>query len=75
MGLEEEVLREQHSEMETCRAWTLSVHAFSDLTYISPVVFIYLLKECYIHGISFFHPQPLLLFSRIMLFSFSLALL
>lgn len=29
---------------------TLCLHAFSDLTYVSPVVFLYLLKECYIHG-------------------------
>ncbi|KAL1219142.1 3'-5' exonuclease [Cardamine amara subsp. amara] len=29
---------------------TLCLHAFSDLTYVSPVVFLYLLKESYIHG-------------------------
>ncbi|CAH2046829.1 unnamed protein product [Thlaspi arvense] len=29
---------------------TLSLHAFSDLTHVSPIVFLYLLKECYIHG-------------------------
>lgn len=29
---------------------TISVHTFSDLTYTSPVVFLYLLKECYAHG-------------------------
>ncbi|CAF1728192.1 unnamed protein product [Brassica napus] len=29
---------------------TLCLHAFSDLTHVSPLVFLYLLKECYIHG-------------------------
>ncbi|XP_052194123.1 uncharacterized protein LOC127802389 isoform X2 [Diospyros lotus] len=28
----------------------LSLHAFSDLSHVSPVVFVYLLKECYAHG-------------------------
>ncbi|KAF8098282.1 hypothetical protein N665_0269s0008 [Sinapis alba] len=29
---------------------TLCLHAFSDLTHVSPLVFLYLLKECYLHG-------------------------
>lgn len=29
---------------------TVCLHAFSDLTYVSPLVFLYLLKECYKHG-------------------------
>ncbi|KAG5383209.1 hypothetical protein IGI04_034679 [Brassica rapa subsp. trilocularis] len=29
---------------------TLCLHAFSDLTHVSPLVFLYLLKQCYIHG-------------------------
>lgn len=29
---------------------TISLHSFSDLSHVSPVVFLYLLKECYIHG-------------------------
>ncbi|XP_010528921.1 PREDICTED: uncharacterized protein LOC104805911 isoform X2 [Tarenaya hassleriana] len=31
-------------------AGTLCLHAFSDLTYVSPIVFLYLLKGCYVHG-------------------------
>ncbi|KAJ9180321.1 hypothetical protein P3X46_008582 [Hevea brasiliensis] len=49
MGLEERVPN-LHNEKEKAQTLTLSVHAFSDLTYVSPVVFLYLLKECYIHG-------------------------
>jgi hypothetical protein len=40
-----EVIRDEKSE-----ANTVCLHAFSDLTYVSPVVFLYLLKECYKHG-------------------------
>lgn len=29
---------------------TLSLHAFSNLTNVSPATFLYLLKECYCHG-------------------------
>ncbi|KAJ4878346.1 hypothetical protein Rs2_43364 [Raphanus sativus] len=29
---------------------TLCLHAFSDLTHVSPLVFLYLLKQCYLHG-------------------------
>ncbi|XP_023643052.1 uncharacterized protein LOC17894592 [Capsella rubella] len=29
---------------------TVCLHAYSDLTYVSPLVFLYLLKECYKHG-------------------------
>ncbi|KAJ0078589.1 hypothetical protein Patl1_22285 [Pistacia atlantica] len=50
MGLEERFAGQHIDGDETDQPWTISVHAFSDLTYISPVVFIYLLKECYIHG-------------------------
>ncbi|KAF2324000.1 hypothetical protein GH714_006088 [Hevea brasiliensis] len=49
MGLEERVPN-LHNEKEKAQTLTLSVHAFSDLTHVSPVVFLYLLKECYIHG-------------------------
>ena len=38
---------------KTDQTGTICVHAFSDLTYISPVVFLYLLKECYTHGMIF----------------------
>ncbi|KAL5783824.1 hypothetical protein ACOSP7_008853 [Xanthoceras sorbifolium] len=50
MGLEERDAELHANGDKPDQAWTVSVHAFSDLTYISPVVFLYLLKECYIHG-------------------------
>lgn len=37
-------------EKDDDHAWTLCVHAFSDLTRVSPVVFVYLLKEAYFCG-------------------------
>ncbi|GMN44000.1 hypothetical protein TIFTF001_013194 [Ficus carica] len=50
MGMEER-LEELHISKETIpETWTVCKHAFCDLTYISPVVFLYLLKGCYIHG-------------------------
>lgn len=42
MGLDPEEAVDGHG--------TLCLHAFSDLTHVSPAVFLYLLKECYIHG-------------------------
>uniref|UniRef100_A0A251TK33 Putative polynucleotidyl transferase, ribonuclease H-like superfamily protein n=2 Tax=Helianthus annuus TaxID=4232 RepID=A0A251TK33_HELAN len=30
--------------------WSMSRHAYSDLTNVSPLVFLYLLKECYVYG-------------------------
>ncbi|CAA7041960.1 unnamed protein product [Microthlaspi erraticum] len=55
MGLdaEEEPLSELRDEEEANgpeSSGTLCLHAFSDLTHVSPLVFLYLLKECYIHG-------------------------
>ncbi|KDP23413.1 hypothetical protein JCGZ_23246 [Jatropha curcas] len=50
MGLEEGVLELQNKKEKTHQTLEICVHAFSDLTYVSPVVFLYLLKECYIHG-------------------------
>lgn len=44
---------QEHKSETTHQAWTISMHAFSDLTHVSPVVFLYLLKECYIHGTIF----------------------
>ncbi|KAK9673293.1 hypothetical protein RND81_12G158300 [Saponaria officinalis] len=32
------------------QSWTLSLHTFSDLSSVSPVVFLFLLKECYVYG-------------------------
>lgn len=34
----------------THQEWPVSLHAYSDLTNVSPVVFLYLLKECYVYG-------------------------
>lgn len=50
MGLEERLTDPNLKNDKTDQTGTICVHAFSDLTYISPVVFLYLLKECYIHG-------------------------
>ncbi|XP_042990439.1 uncharacterized protein LOC122317414 isoform X3 [Carya illinoinensis] len=50
MGLEERPIQLPNEKDKTHPTGTICVHAFSDLTYISPVVFLYLLKECYIHG-------------------------
>ncbi|KAF4354025.1 hypothetical protein G4B88_011188 [Cannabis sativa] len=49
----QEMLAELHmhnDKEKTLQTLTVCKHAFFDLTYISPVVFLYLLKECYIHG-------------------------
>ncbi|XP_065853369.1 uncharacterized protein [Euphorbia lathyris] len=48
MGLEER--SELHSKNRSHQTLTICLHVFSDLTYVSPVVFLYLLKECYVHG-------------------------
>lgn len=49
---EEEALSGLRDEEANCpeSSATLCLHAFSDLTHVSPLVFLYLLKECYIHG-------------------------
>lgn len=53
MGLEERLMEQYNEKDETDQTGTICVHAFSDLSYIPPVVFLYLLKECYIHGMIF----------------------
>ncbi|GLT37960.1 hypothetical protein SLA2020_122390 [Shorea laevis] len=50
MGFEENIVKLPDGTNKTCQEKTISVHAFSDLTHVSPVVFLYLLKECYAHG-------------------------
>lgn len=47
MDLEENVAE---VDDEKDHSWTLCVHAFNDLTHVSPVVFVYLLKESYFYG-------------------------
>ncbi|EXC13329.1 hypothetical protein L484_012757 [Morus notabilis] len=50
MGLEER-FAELHVDKEKApETWSICKHAFCDLTCISPLVFLYLLKGCYIHG-------------------------
>ncbi|KAM7481753.1 hypothetical protein LguiB_006336 [Lonicera macranthoides] len=49
MGMDGRVL-ELNCGGTTHQAWPISLHAFSDLTHVSPVVFLYLLKECYFRG-------------------------
>ncbi|GLT47671.1 hypothetical protein SLA2020_213470 [Shorea laevis] len=50
MGLEENIVRRPDRRNETGQEKTICLHAFSDLAHVSPVVFLYLLKECYFHG-------------------------
>ncbi|KAE8685016.1 Polynucleotidyl transferase isoform 3 [Hibiscus syriacus] len=50
MGFEEKAIKLQVKEENACETKTICLHAFTDLTYVPPVVFIYLLKECYVHG-------------------------
>ncbi|XWS64464.1 hypothetical protein CRYUN_Cryun05aG0006300 [Craigia yunnanensis] len=50
MGFEEKAIRLQVKEEKSCETKTICVHAFTDLTYVCPVVFVYLLKECYLYG-------------------------
>lgn len=49
MGVDEKTL-ELSSDGMTHEEWSISRHVYSDLTKVSPVVFLYLLKECYIYG-------------------------
>ncbi|XP_021283450.1 uncharacterized protein LOC110415968 isoform X2 [Herrania umbratica] len=50
MGFEEKAIKLQVKKEKTCQTETICVHAFNDLTYVPPVMFLYLLKECYFHG-------------------------
>lgn len=45
MGLEENV-----AEVDNKERWTLCKHTFYDLSNVSPVVFMFMLKECYYYG-------------------------
>jgi len=49
MGLEENVAEGDNKER-----WTLCKHTFYDLSNVSPVVFMFMLKECYYYGMNFF---------------------
>ncbi|KAK7392066.1 hypothetical protein VNO78_20493 [Psophocarpus tetragonolobus] len=50
MGLEENVGKTSNTKDDASQIWTLCTHAFYDLTHVSPVVFLFLLKECYYYG-------------------------
>ncbi|CBI39571.3 hypothetical protein VitviT2T_020864 [Vitis vinifera] len=50
MGLEETVTELHNNKDKTHQAWTICMHSYSDLSCVSPVVFLYLLKECYAYG-------------------------
>lgn len=55
MALEERCIDLHNEEDGINPAGAIYVHAFSDLSFISPVVFLYLLKECYVYGMIFLH--------------------
>lgn len=46
MGLEENLAETDSAS----QMWTLCTHAFYDLTHVTPVLFMFLLKECYYYG-------------------------
>ncbi|CAK7340575.1 unnamed protein product [Dovyalis caffra] len=50
MGMEERVAELHDNKEKIDQTLTICAHTFSDLTHTSPVVFLYLLKECYAHG-------------------------
>ena len=50
MGVEENAGQIIGKMGHACQSSTLCMHTFYDLTHVSPVVFLYLLKECYFYG-------------------------
>ncbi|XP_056165514.1 uncharacterized protein LOC115662825 isoform X2 [Syzygium oleosum] len=48
MGWDDKIVKQP--EEETRESWTLCLHSLSDLSHISPIVFLYLIKECYASG-------------------------
>ncbi|KAG4908652.1 hypothetical protein JHK86_057136 [Glycine max] len=50
MGLEENVAKTSTTKDDASQMLTLCTHAFYDLTHVSPVVFLFLLKKCYYYG-------------------------
>ncbi|XP_028779545.1 uncharacterized protein LOC114735925 [Neltuma alba] len=50
MGLEETAADILGKKDHAFLSSTLCMHAFYDLTHVSPVVFLFLLKECYFYG-------------------------
>lgn len=50
MGSEENVAETGNEEDSACKAWTLCKHTFNNLAHVSPVVFLFLVKQCYFYG-------------------------
>nr|XP_043624053.1 exonuclease mut-7 homolog isoform X2 [Erigeron canadensis] len=50
MGVDEKTLKLSDGDNMNQQECAISLHAYSDLTNVSPAVFLYLLKECYIYG-------------------------
>ncbi|XP_061369829.1 uncharacterized protein LOC133312614 [Gastrolobium bilobum] len=50
MGLDENEAEVCNGKDDACQMWTLCTHAYYDLAHVSPVVFLFLLKECYFYG-------------------------
>ncbi|XP_057423230.1 uncharacterized protein LOC130717128 [Lotus japonicus] len=50
MGSEENVAETWNEEDSACKAWTLCKHTFNNLAHVSPVVFLFLVKQCYFYG-------------------------
>lgn len=53
MGIDGSACELQNSDMIQ-QGWAISLHAYADLRNVSPAVFLFLLKECYVHGKAFF---------------------
>lgn len=46
---------QEHDGDTTHQLLTMCTHSYFDLTHVSPVMFLYLLKECYVRGMIFFY--------------------
>lgn len=44
---------QEHNSDAAHQLLTMCTHSYFDLTHVSPVVFLYLLKECYVRGTIF----------------------
>lgn len=52
MGCLEEVTQEGPETNQHNDECSICLHAFSDLSHVPPAIFIYLLKDCYVYGMS-----------------------
>ncbi|KAF9619956.1 hypothetical protein IFM89_010572, partial [Coptis chinensis] len=53
MGVEESEGNDENNKNNSHEAWCINLHTFSDMSHVSPAVFIYLLKESYVREIAF----------------------